>query len=181
MQVGTNFVFRITLLKRFHFMPTNNWGSELLTWLVSERCRVFALRSGVVSESVWLRCYNGAWVEFGCLQKIVSRCLIMYRHEGVLWEWDSLRETSRQEQKRQSSSRKLSSQYWLLGCVAVLLQYNVRGKQCPKRHKRRRKETKTKKEGERTKRESARRSHMKKRERQKKRVIKRREWGKKER
>lgn len=89
-------------------------------------------------------------------------------------EWDSLRETSHQEQKRQSSSRKLSSQYWLLGSVSVLLQYNVRAMQCPKEHKRRRKEAKTEKE-ERTKRESDRRSHMKRRERQKKRVIKRRE------
>ena len=178
MQVGTNFIFRITLLKRFHFVRTNNWGSEPLTWLVSERCRVFALRSGVVSVSVWLRCYNGAWVEFGCLQKIVSRCLIMYCHEGVLWEWDSLRETSRQEQKRQSSSRKLSSQYWLLGSVSVLLQYNVRAMQCPRRHTRR-KETKTKKKGERMKRESDRRSHINRREREKKRVIRRREWSNK--
>lgn len=160
MQVGTNFVFRIMLLKRFHFVPTNNWGSELLTWLVSERCRVFALRSGTVSECVWLRCYNGAWVEFGCLLKIVSRCLIMYCHEGVLWEWDSPRETSREEQKRQSSSRKLSSQFWLLGWVSVLLQYDVRATQCAKRHKRRGKETKTKKGGERTKRESERRNHI---------------------
>ena len=155
MQVGTNFIFWITLLKRFHFMPPNNWGSELLTWVVSERCRVFALRSGVVSESVWLRCYNGAWVEFGCVQKIVSRCLMRVCCEnGTAWG----RHLVRSRRGRQSSSRKLSSQYWLLGCVSMLVQYNVRAIQCPKKNKRRRKETKTKKEGERTKRESDRRS-----------------------
>jgi hypothetical protein len=42
--------------------------------------------------------------------------------------------------------------------------------QCLKRYKRRRKKTKTKKEGGRTKRESHRRSHMERTEKQKKRV-----------